>query len=107
MTKQKEPTWTSLVVAALRLSDDFMDVPMLVAATRGSADQVRAALYHLRKHRVVGMEINADGHPWYYLRPQEEDDRSRLVLERTPETAPRKQRHKSRARQAAEAATRG
>lgn len=77
MSRRKNPTWTTLVVEALRTQDDFMDNEMLRKATGGNVNQISAALIHLLKHRVAGVEVNADGKGWWYARPTEEDDRVR------------------------------
>ncbi len=87
MKPAREPTTTALVEA-----DDFRSIPMLMAATKRSYNQVNAALWMLRGYRVVGVEVNADGKGWWYLMPAEGDTRCRCVAERVPESRKRKLR---------------
>ena len=101
MRRAKEPTATALVLAALRAADDFMSQRMLHAALPGvTRDQISAALSHLRKRHAVGVVIEPDGVGWWFALPPEEDDRSRTVDLRAPETRPRRPRrskgHKER-----------
>lgn len=91
--KQKEPTWTALVLATLRAQEDFLDIRMLMAHTGGSYNQVNAACHHLRSKRAVDVVVEKDGHGWWFALPEEQDTRSKRVDERTPETKPRKLRH--------------
>ena len=86
------PTWTSLVEEALRSSDDFLDYRMLMAATGGSHNQISAACYSLRRHRVIDVVINEDGHSWWFARPKEDDARLTTHPERVPESKSRKRR---------------
>lgn len=92
MKRGSQPTWTSLVVAALRDRDDFLNYRMLRDATGGSMNQISAACHSLRKLRVVDAIIEPDGRAWWYLLPPEEDQRQRIVEERVPESKPRKPR---------------
>ena len=94
MRAQKEPTSTALVEEALRASDDFMSVDMLVAATGRSRNQVGAACHHLRRFLVVDVVVNPDGRGWWFAMPHDGDTRSRVVEERTPESRPRRQRRR-------------
>ena len=92
MKRQKEPTWTTLVLEALRSSDDFMDYAMLIRETGGNYCQVSASCFSLREYRAIGVEITPDGKAWWYARPPEDDARTRHLDERTPESKPRKLR---------------
>lgn len=91
--RDKEPTATTLVLTALRATDDFMSRRMLCAAIPGvTMGQVSAALCHLRKHHAVGVVIEPDGVGWWFALPPAEDDRSRTVDLRAPELRPRRPR---------------
>ena len=92
MKRQKEPTWTALVLEALRASDDFMDYAALCKTTGGHSTQVSAACFSLREYRAIGVEITPDGKAWWYARPPEDDARLWHWDERTPESKPRKLR---------------
>lgn len=94
--KHKEPTTTSLVVESLKRADDFMTYEMLMEATGRNHNQVSAACFHLRKHKVIDVVVNPDGKGWWYVLPETEDKRIRRVDERTPETKPRNRRKKKR-----------
>lgn len=80
----KRPTWTSLVFEALVRANDFASVPMLMAATRGTVNQVTAALSHLAKRHAVESVVGPDGKLWWFATP-DYDDRIRVVEERVPE----------------------
>lgn len=95
--KRKDPTWTSLVLGALRKQDDFMDNAMLRAITGGNSNQVSAALIHLRKFRAVDVVVNPDGRGWWFALPPAQDARSTVHGERTPESKPRKPRQPRKA----------
>jgi hypothetical protein len=104
----KDPTWTHLVVEALRGCDDFLNYRMLAAITGGNPSQVSAACFHLRKRHVIDCVIEVDGVAWWYALPPEEDNRSRVHEVRCPECKPRKRRtKKQRAAEAEQAALRG
>ncbi len=90
--KQKQETTTALVVRALAATDDFMDYAMLKKATGRSGSQLSAACWSLKVHRVIDVEVNADGKAWWYLRPAEDDIRIRHLDERAPEIKPRKRK---------------
>lgn len=87
----KCPTWTTLVVEALGHADDFLGLPELQAKTGGSANQLTAALYWLKAcHRVDSVVSN--GRLYWFLLPEIEDQRSRHLDQRTPESRPRRPR---------------
>lgn len=90
MKKLKEITATTAVLEALQRADDFRTVSHLQVATGQSMNRVRAALHHLHKYRVVEC-MASDGRLWWYATP-ENDQRTLVVDERTPEAKPRKQR---------------
>lgn len=89
MAQMKQDTTTLLVLSALRERDDFMDLPALLAATGRSKNQLRAALFMLRRYRAVDVVIEPSGHSWWFALPPEGDTRIRVVAERTPESKPR------------------
>lgn len=92
--RNKEPTWTSLVLEALRAKpNDFLSHAMLKQATGGSDAQIGAACRHLRKHRAADVVIETDGRGWWFALPPEQDDRSHHMLLRSIETAHRKMKH--------------
>lgn len=78
----RKPTWTSLTVDALTRADDFLNTRQIMAATSGSANQIAAALHHLKGFGVVAA-MESDGVLWFYLTGN--DTRSRVVGERVPE----------------------
>ena len=90
--KHKEPTTTALVTEALRATDDFMSYAMLVKATGRNPNQISAACFSLREHRVVDVIVEPDGKAWWYALSPEEDTRIFKIDERTPESKPRKPR---------------
>lgn len=93
MKKFKQPTWTSLVEEVLREADDFLSRKMLMARIHGmNGNQLDAALFSLRKYRVIDVVIQPDGEGWWFALPLEDDQRSRHLMERTPETKRRKTR---------------
>lgn len=93
MRTRKDPTWVHLVEMALRdHTDDFLSVPMLMKQTGGSHNQVLAALWHLRQHRVCDVVVENDGRGWWFALPVEQDTRVRIMPVRTPEAKKRKQR---------------
>jgi len=89
----KRPTWTHLVEEALRTADDFLPAKALAAATRGSVNQVNAALHHLQSYRVVDCVASPDGLHWFF---RGEDSRRRSLEERAPEEKARKPRRNLR-----------
>lgn len=94
MKAQKEPTTTTLVTEVLRQADDFMSIEMIMIATGRNRNNVNAACHHLRKHCVVDVVIAPNGVGWWFALPPADDDRSRTVEERTPES--KKRNRKSR-----------
>lgn len=89
--RYKEPTATKLVEEALRASDDFLCYRMLVQRTGKNMNQIAAACFHLRERHVIDVIIQ-QGIGWWYAKPKAEDNRTRTVSERAPETRPRKPR---------------
>lgn len=92
MSRYKEQTCTSKVEDYLRGLDDFANQRQIVQATGCNSNQVSAAVFELRKYRVIDVVIEADGVGWWYALSKDNDQRSKTVRERTPETNPRKQR---------------
>lgn len=80
----KKPTWTSLVLDALISADDFMSVPMLMAATSANFGQATAALHHLAKCKAAESVVGGDGKLWWFATPSC-DCRQYAVEERAPE----------------------
>ena len=95
MRPGKEPTWTHLVEQALRGCDDFLNYRMLDKITGGNTNQVSAACFHLRKRHAIDCVIENNGVAWWYALPPENDDRTIIRTERTPEVNPRKRRRKT------------
>lgn len=90
MNKQhKEPTLVSRVEEAMDLADDFVNVAMIVAATKLTPNQVTASLHHLKKHKVADCLVSNG--LWWFLTPGT-DDRAKRVEERRPEDKPRRMR---------------
>lgn len=87
--KDPKPTWTSAVQRAMREADDFVNAHQLRERTGGNADQVSAALSHLRKFEVVD-SVESGGVLWWFLTGH--DRRQQVVEERTPEVEPRKRK---------------
>ena len=90
MKPYREPTHTKLVVEQLREAGDFLSAKDLVQRKCGTQHQVWQALLWLKKSRVVDCVVNGDGTSWWFLLPREMDTRTRIVVERKPETKPRK-----------------
>lgn len=89
----KRPTWTHLVEEALRTADDFVSMKALCEQTKGSPNQVSAALYSLQSYRVVDCVASPEGLHWFF---RGEDSRCRSLEERTPEDKSRKPRRNLR-----------
>ena len=83
-SRRQKPTWTSLVLDALISADDFMSVPMLMAATSANFGQATAALHHLAKCKAAEAVVGGDGKLWWFATPSC-DCRQYTVEERAPE----------------------
>lgn len=92
MRKIKQTTTTSLVLGALRATDDFLDYRALRAMTGRNTNQISAACHELRNHRCVDVVVEPDGRGWWFALPAEQDTRCRSIDERTPESKPRRPR---------------
>lgn len=79
----RKPTWTALVFDALVNADDFLDMSALCSITRGSPNQISAALFHLTKRRAVEA-VEGAGRLWWMATPAD-DSRVRTVDARVPE----------------------
>jgi len=67
MTKIRQPTTTSLVLEALRATQEFMSIDMLRRMTeRYNVGDVQAALHHLRKYHAVDVVVEKDGTGWWF-----------------------------------------
>lgn len=88
--KYTKVTSTSLVNEALIKADDFVTGRQLQDTLMLDTNHVSAALYHLRKYKAAEcMEVA--GTLYWFATPQN-DTRSKIVEERTPESRPRKPR---------------
>lgn len=86
MTRRRadtKPTWTFLVIEALRVADDFLTVRQLMERTGGNLNQVTAALHHLKVNAKAVECMESDGHLYWYLTGV--DLRTLTVDERVPE----------------------
>jgi len=92
--KIKEPTHTTKVLNWLRDRDDFATWQQVMDAIKSNRNQTAAALFHLRKRRCIDCIIEPDGVAWWFALPPEEDNRSRHLDERVPESRPRNRRKK-------------
>lgn len=90
MRKLKEPTSTSIVEETLRTLDDFVTAPQLRDLTGLDTCHLSASLCHLRKYSAADC-IDADGQLYWYATP-DTDVRTKVLLERTPESKPRRTR---------------
>lgn len=96
MPRLMKPTATNLVLAALRARDDFMNQPQIREALPGvSANEISAALYHLRNHRAVDVVVEPDGEGWWFALPPEYDNRMRTIAE-VPQGVKRNRRKKAK-----------
>lgn len=86
----KQPTVTSIVLAALVKADDFRTGKMLQQETGLSGNRVSAALYHMQKHKAAEF-IEAGQTLWWFATPTE-DTRTFRIEEKHPEIKPRKPR---------------
>ena len=80
MKPVRQTTTTLLVLEALRRGDDFYTIADLVRLTGRSPNRVSAALHHLRHRHAVDVVIQQRTGFWF-ARPPEEDDRSRVLEE--------------------------
>ena len=93
-SRHKMPTHTNLVLDALVAADDFLTIAQIQGRCRTSSlNQIRAALFQLRRQRAVDVVIEQDGIS-YWMATVETDQRVRVVLERTPEKAPRNRKRR-------------
>lgn len=95
MTRNKETTWTTLVLETLIGRDDFMTYEMLREATGGNQNQIAAACHHLRNRRAIDCIIQPEGVAWWYATP-DTDNRIREVKERRREEIGSRKRRKLR-----------
>ena len=95
--KQKEPTWSNIVLDYLRRVDDFKTIKEIREGTGITSNRINAALFMLHGYRCVDFIVQNDRTHWF-ARPPEEDTRIRVVLEREQESKPRRKR-KSRKQQ--------
>ena len=89
MAKFKIETCSHKVLSLLRTRGDFLNEKQIAAFSGCNANQVSASLHHLRKHHAADVVIEADGRGWWFALPIENDTRSKVLLERTPESKPR------------------
>lgn len=98
MPKYKAPTVTSLVFEVLWARTDIGEftnqAQLRDLVPSANSNQISAAIHELRKYEVVDVVIDPDGTGWWFTNPKHMDKRSRVVLERTPESKPRRTRKK-------------
>ena len=94
----KSPTITSLVFEVLfartAIGEFTSQGQLRDLIPTANANQISAALHDLRKYEAVDVVIEPDGTGWWFTNPSHMDRRSRVVLERTPESQPRRRRRK-------------
>lgn len=91
--KHKMPTHTNLVMGALIAADDILSFAQIQERCPGSnRNQIAAALFQLRRHKAVDVIVQDDAS--YWMATADTDTRSRVVLERSPEKAPRNRKRK-------------
>jgi hypothetical protein len=74
----------------LRRRDDFMTAAMIAEALgKEHVGKIANTLNELRGYRAVDC-LKQGQRLWWFARPPEEDTRSRVYEERTPESRPRK-----------------
>lgn len=88
--RRKETTTTHLVLDALVRADDFRTQSQLCAEIGRDCNHISAALCHLRKFKAVEA-IAVDGTLFWFATP-DDDTRMRKLVERTPESKPRRPR---------------
>ena len=100
MRKIKQTTSTSEVERVLRAADDMLTPQEIVRRTGRNTNQVLAALCMLFEYKVVDFVADSKNKRthWFALDPKY-DTRSRVTLERTPESKPRKKRQGRRKEQ--------
>ena len=80
----KQPSFTSLVLAALEAADDFLSVADLRArVSELTSNRATASLAHLFKRKAVGVLIS-DGVTYWYATP-DTDDRAFVIDEKKRE----------------------
>lgn len=80
--RPKKQTVISLVLAALRESDDFMNQQALREKLPNvSRNAISAALYSLRKYRAIDVVVEVDGTGFWFALPEISDQRQRTVDE--------------------------
>jgi len=98
MLMNKESTTTTVILDYLRHVDDFKTTGEVTRYTArlypGTPfaivhNRVQAGLHHL-KHRNAVDFMRCDGRLFWYARPIGDDNRTRQVTERVPESKPRK-----------------
>lgn len=94
----KQPTCTSVVLAALLAIDDFATAKQLKDTTGLNANQISASLHELRKYKVVDC-LSEAGQLWWYATP-DTDQRHHTVALRKEEKMPRKQRKSNKEKSA-------
>lgn len=83
-TRLRKPTATNIVLATLRARDDFMNQRQIREALAGqeiNANEISAALYHLRNVQAVDVVVEPDGEGWWFALPAEMDRRVRTISE--------------------------
>ena len=83
----KPPTWTKVVLDCLRAADDFVPFSRLLECAGCTRNLLTATLHHLRLHKTADSVVGGDGQLWWFATG--DDDRERILDERTPEVKPR------------------
>lgn len=96
--KIKVTTATTLVLEYLQKFDGlFATAKMINAALpQLNGNQVSAALYHLRKYHAADFVVETDKTLWWFARDKQDDQRSKHVDERTPESKKRNRKSKQK-----------
>lgn len=97
--KIKQPTYTTLIEEFLRNTEDLTTYGQILHYVQSinhnaCMNHVTAACIHLKRHNVIDFIVETDGTVWWYALPKDNDDRSRVIDERTLETKPRNRRRK-------------
>lgn len=82
-SKEKEPTFTSLVESWLSQQDDFRTVQEIVDGTGVNVNRVRAALHNAKNFKAASFLVD-NGITYWYATP-ESDTRTKHVEERVRE----------------------